>query len=191
MPGDGERLLAMFDRAVAWLAARGRSAQWGDKPWSTDPVRTERVHRMAADPGFRVAELDGEPAGALLLEDHPPAHVPVVAEAELYVGLLITDRRFAGYGIGSALLERARAEAREREIELLRVDCWAGGGGDLVRYYTGQGFTPTVQFDYHGWIGQVFEQRVRSMTDTPAAGGCVTANEPLPGSGGPAEMGAP
>ncbi|MEV6912611.1 GNAT family N-acetyltransferase [Amycolatopsis sp. NPDC051071] len=156
--GDFETLLNMFDEAVAWLAGRGSEGQWGTEPWSTIPKRVERVRGMADGPGLYIGEVGGEAAGAIILGDRFP-HVPPVEEPEIYVGLLLTSRRFAGHRVGSRLVEFALAEARERGIGLVRVDCWAGGDGDLQRYYESQGFKPTERFDVNGWIGQVFEQR--------------------------------
>ncbi|MEW2501513.1 GNAT family N-acetyltransferase [Amycolatopsis sp. NPDC047767] len=158
-PGDADTLLRFFDEAVEWLVARGSAGQWGDRPWSGIPHRASRVADMTKEPGLRLAEVDGEPAGALIVQDECPKHVPPAGERELYIGLLITSRRFAGHRVGARLLEYALAEAWKRGIGLVRVDCWAGGDGELQRYYEGQGFTPTVRFDVDGWIGQVFEQR--------------------------------
>lgn len=158
--GDVDILLRFFDEAVEWLVARGSSKQWGTEPWSGVPKRVERVQGMAADPGLRIAVVEGEPAGALIVsEDHDP-HVPAVDERELYVRLLITSRRFTGQRVGGRLVEYALDEAKRRGIALVRVDCWAGGDGDLQRYYESQGFKPTVRFDVDGWTGQVLEQRV-------------------------------
>ncbi|MGW3994943.1 GNAT family N-acetyltransferase [Amycolatopsis sp. NPDC004772] len=158
--GDVDTLLRFFDEAVEWLVARGSSKQWGTEPWSRVPKRVERVQGMAADPGLRIAVVDGEPAGALIVsEDHDP-HVPAVDERELYIRLLITSRRFTGRRVGGRLVEYALDEARRRGIDLVRVDCWAGGDGDLQRYYEGQGFKPTVRFAVDEWVGQVLEQRV-------------------------------
>jgi GNAT superfamily N-acetyltransferase len=159
-PGDADILLRFFDEAVEWLVARGSSKQWGTEPWSDVPKRVERVQGMAADPGLRIAMVEGEPAGALIIsEDHDP-HVPAVEERELYVRLLITSRRFAGQRVGGRLVEYALDDAKRRGIDLVRVDCWAGGDGDLQRYYESQGFKPTVRFHVEEWVGQVFEQRV-------------------------------
>ncbi|WP_326944233.1 GNAT family N-acetyltransferase [Amycolatopsis sp. NBC_01307] len=158
--GDVDILLRFFDEAVEWLVARGSSKQWGTEPWSGVPKRVERVQGMAADPGLRIAMVEGQPAGALIVsEDHDP-HVPAVDERELYVRLLITSRRFTGQRVGGRLVEYALDEAKRRGIDLVRVDCWAGGDGDLQRYYESQGFKPTVRFDVDGWTGQVLEQRV-------------------------------
>lgn len=46
---DHRILLGLFDTAVEWLVARGRSAQWGNEPWSGDPKKEERVRSMARD----------------------------------------------------------------------------------------------------------------------------------------------
>ncbi|MDT7728440.1 MAG: hypothetical protein QOI21_5016 [Actinomycetota bacterium] len=160
IPDDFGALLATFDDAVAWLAERGSAAQWGSEPWSGLPNRVDQVRLMVENPGLRVAEIDGEFAGAVVLDEQTLVHVPPVDERELYLRLLITARRFAGHGVGSRLISYALEEASRRGISLVRVDCWAGGDGALVRYYESQGFKPTVQFDVLGWIGQVFEQRV-------------------------------
>ncbi|PXY21432.1 GCN5 family acetyltransferase [Prauserella muralis] len=150
----------MFDGAVAWLTERGREGQWGSQPWSADARRVERVRGMAAGGGLLIAERGGEAAGAMVLTEHPPAHIPPVDEPELYIDLLITARQHTGAGVGAFLLGHARDEARRRGLGLLRVDCWAGGDGALVRYYTGQGFTPTETFQVGDWAGQVFACRL-------------------------------
>ncbi|MBB1152941.1 GNAT family N-acetyltransferase [Amycolatopsis dendrobii] len=157
--GDADVLLGFFDDAVAWLVARGSAGQWGTQPWSTNPKRVERVREFVAEPGFRMAEIDGKPAGALIL-GQPMPYTPQVDEPELYVRLLITSRQFTGHRVGSRLLRHSMDEAKRRGIDLVRVDCWAGGDGDLPRYYESQGFKPTEQFTVDGWLGQVLEQRV-------------------------------
>ncbi|SFO65605.1 GNAT family N-acetyltransferase [Amycolatopsis rubida] len=157
--GDADVVLGFFDDAVAWLVARGSAGQWGTEPWSKIPKRAERVREYAADPEFRMAEIDGKPAGALILGQAMP-YVPPVDEPELYVRLLITSRQFTGQRVGSRLLRHSMDEAKRRGIDLVRVDCWAGGDGDLPRYYQSQGFTPAEQFTVDGWLGQVLEQRV-------------------------------
>jgi hypothetical protein len=41
-PADLDPLLALTDSVVAWLAARGRSGQWGSAPLSADPGLRDR-----------------------------------------------------------------------------------------------------------------------------------------------------
>lgn len=161
-PGDGRDfpvLMAFFDAAVEWLVARGSAGQWGSGPWSGHPGREDRVRGMATGGGLFIAELDGEPVGALVLGDRLP-YSPAVDEPEVYIELLLTSRAHTGRGVGSALLAFAREETRRRGIGLLRVDCWSGGDGKLVEYYRGQGFTPTVEVPVNDTKVQVFEQRL-------------------------------
>ncbi len=96
----------------------------------------------------------------LHVSEAPPQYAPPVQERELYVHFLVASRDYAGRGIGRQLLDFAREQARQRGIQLVRVDCWAGGDGALVRYYMSAGFARTTEFTLGEWQGQVFEQRL-------------------------------
>ncbi|PZG15698.1 GNAT family N-acetyltransferase, partial [Spongiactinospora gelatinilytica] len=65
--GDVPAVLAMFDRAVAWLVGQGRVGQWGQEPFSGQAARVETVSGWAAGGGMRIAMLDGRPAGCMAL----------------------------------------------------------------------------------------------------------------------------
>lgn len=151
---DADLLLSWFDEAIRWLVARGQAGQWGSEAFSGQARRVEQVRSLAGSGGLRIAELHGQPAGALAIGD-APAYAPPVGSPELYILLLLTSRRLAGRGIGAALVRQAITEARAAERMLLRVDCWAGAPS-LVRWYERQGFTKTDTFDMHGWPGQIF-----------------------------------
>jgi GNAT superfamily N-acetyltransferase len=150
----------MLDGAVAWLAARGRTGQWGTDPWSARPKAVAQVTEIVRSGTPWLAEIDGEPVGTMTLTPHPTPYVAPVDEPEVYVHLLVTDRRFAGRGIGDALLAHAVAETRRQRIGLLRVDCYAGDDGRLVAYYRSQGFEPVERFTVGDWPGQLLAQRV-------------------------------
>jgi hypothetical protein len=68
--------------------------------------------------------------------------------------LLILDRD--GVPVG-ALAHGPRARAAGFEAQ--RVGCYAGGDGELVRFYESAGFTRTEPFDVHGWPGRLLERR--------------------------------
>jgi GNAT superfamily N-acetyltransferase len=155
-------LLDFLDEAVEWLASRGNAGQWGTEPFSTQPSQRDRVAGVLDDGELWIAEVDAEPAGALVVSENRKDFAPPVEEPELYVTLLVVSRRHAGAKIGSRLLDFAREQARARGVALMRVDCYAGGTGDLVRYYTRNGFTPTQTVTLRGgtWRGQLFEQRL-------------------------------
>uniref|UniRef100_A0AAU2JID1 GNAT family N-acetyltransferase n=1 Tax=Streptomyces sp. NBC_00049 TaxID=2903617 RepID=A0AAU2JID1_9ACTN len=154
--------LDMLDAAVAWMNDRGNTEQWGTVPYSQKPGGVERVERYMTENAPYIAELDGTPVGVLVLDSGPSPQLPVppVGEPELYVRLLVSDRRYPGLGIGTALLARAAEETRRAGVKLLRVDCWAGGGGELVAFYERAGFTPTDRFLSGDWPGQVLARRI-------------------------------
>ncbi|MBS2539922.1 GNAT family N-acetyltransferase, partial [Catenulispora sp. NF23] len=132
-------ILAFGDEAVAWMNARGNTQQWGTEPWSEGNGDREADFLKRADSGgMRILEdEDGTPLGAMVITEERQPYVPDAEERELYVNFLITSRKHVGRGLGRVLIERAEREAAERGIDLMRVDCWAGGGGSLVRAYEG------------------------------------------------------
>ena len=152
---DTRLLLDMFDEAVAWLVECGQPGQWGERPWSSRPETLAFVDKLACSGGLRIAELDGEPVGALVVGERP-GHVPPVDLPELYVNLLLTSRRHAGKQIGGRLVEVAIDDARAADLDMLGVDCWAGAP-TLIAWYRSQGFTPNGTFEVNGWKGQIFK----------------------------------
>ncbi|MFG2051468.1 GNAT family N-acetyltransferase [Micromonospora sp. NPDC048935] len=161
-PGDAPAVLKMLDAAVAWMNDRGNTEQWGTTPFSEKPGGIELVDRYLTEHLPYIAELDGTPAATLVLDSGPDPRAPITPadEPERYVRLLVSDRRFAGRSLGSALLAHAVAETRRAGVRLLRVDCWAGGDGTLVAFYERHGFTATETFRAGSWPGQVLAQRV-------------------------------
>lgn len=163
-PADAPAVLRLLDDATAWLVARGRTGQWGTEPASTDPRRIAQADAWSAGGGLWLAMLGDRPVGALVA-GAATDYVPPATEPELYVNLLVTDRAHSGSGIGGRLLAHAAELARGHGLSLLRVDCYAGGDGALVRWYERQGFTPTEPFtvDRPGrdpWPGQVLARRL-------------------------------
>ncbi|MFD8304307.1 GNAT family N-acetyltransferase [Streptomyces sp. NPDC059690] len=157
-------ILGMLDSCVEWLAGQGRTGQWGTRPLSQSPRTVESVVRYMEEGAAYIAEADGEPAATLTLTGAPGAylsHLPPVGEPERYIHWLASDRRFKGHGVGSALLAHAAEVTRGAGIGLLRVDCYAGGDGRLVRYYEDNGFARTETYLAAGdWPGQLLERRL-------------------------------
>jgi GNAT superfamily N-acetyltransferase len=153
-PLDAPLLLALFDEAIEWLVARGQTGQWGSQPYSARPAGVEQVERLASNGGLRIAEQAGTAVGALDLGS-APEYVPPSDHLESYVQLLLTSRTHARQGIGTVLVGRAIAEARQRGCEQLRVDCWAGAPS-LIAWYERHGFHRSGTFTLNGWRGQIF-----------------------------------
>ncbi|MYW05605.1 GNAT family N-acetyltransferase [Streptomyces sp. SID3343] len=150
---------------MAWLTARGQVGQWGSEPWSARPEAVERVEKRLREQTTRIAEVDGSAAGCCVVSDTPADYVDAAAEPELYVALLVVDRRFSGLGVGATLIADACEEARRRGVRLVRVDCYAGNGGGLVEQYVALGFTPLTTFTVERdgrqpWPGRVLGMRL-------------------------------
>lgn len=161
VPDDEAAVLRMGDEAVVWLAAQGRTGQWGVQPWTGDEKREKMIRERLAGGGGRIAETeDGEAVGVIVITEERQHYVPAVDERELYINLLLTSRGHRGKGIGALLVARARQEAASRGIDLIRVDCYAGDDGALMRWYTRTGFTPTERFTVGDWPGQVLQIRL-------------------------------
>lgn len=163
-PADAATVLGLLDAATAWLVARGRTGQWGTEPASADPRRIAQADAWADGGGLYLAMLGDTAVGALVVGS-ATASVPPATEPELFVNLLVTDRAHAGHGIGARLLAYAAELARERDLGLLRVDCYGGDDRALVRFYEGCGFTATDRFTVERpgrppWPGQVLERRL-------------------------------
>lgn len=156
---DAPILLDLFDESVRWMVERDLTAQWGSTPFSEAPKRVESIQKWAASGGLRICERDGAAAGALVLGDAQP-YVSPATEPELYVVVLIASHEPFARGAGAYLLSVAESEARDRGLGLLRVDCFAGNGGALVRFYEGCGFSRTETFTVGEWPGQVLQRRL-------------------------------
>ena len=88
-------------------------------------------------------------------------YVRPTSEPELYVVVLVGAHEPFARGAGAHLLSRAEEEARALGRGLLRVDCFAGNDGALVRFYERCGFTPDETFSVGEWPGQVLSRRIR------------------------------
>lgn len=158
--GDAPAVLDLFDQAIAWFRAIGNTGQWGVEPFSTQQRQIDRVTEWLGQPGGWIAELPDLPVAGIVILGERTDYVPPVDEDELYVRVLLASRSDAARGVGRALLELADAQARAAGLSLLRVDCYRGGTGRLVRFYESCGYAPTHEFIVGEWPGQVLERRL-------------------------------
>lgn len=161
---DVPLVLSFGDEAVAWMNARGNTQQWRTEPWTGNPEREAAFLKHADVGGLRILEEDdGTPLGAMTITEERQGYVPAVDERELYVNFLISARRHSGRGIGRMLIERAKQEAAERGIDLIRVDCWAGEDGNLVKVYESYGFSRVQEFFVGEWPGMLLAMRLSEL----------------------------
>jgi GNAT superfamily N-acetyltransferase len=174
-PEDVPAVLALGDEAVEWMNARGNTGQWGTSPWTGNEKREATVRSRAGGGGMRIAQdAAGGVIGAMVITPERQPYVPAVSEPELYVNLLLVSRRHVGRGIGGALISMAKQEAAELGVGLLRVDCWAGEAGSLVRVYEGYGFSRVQEFTVPvppsgQWPGMLLEMRTEPLARSGAA----------------------
>lgn len=152
---DAPAVLQVFDEVIAWFVDKGNDAQWGTEPWSASPRRVVQVTDACAMPGAWVVEApEGRILAALVLGESMP-YVPAASGPEMYVRLLIAARDKRARGLGRHLLAFADDRARSAGIKRLRVDCYAGGTGELVRFYQSCGYDRLSRFELEGWPGQL------------------------------------
>jgi GNAT superfamily N-acetyltransferase len=155
---DVAAVLGLLDGAVRWLVEQGRTGQWGTEQWTGNAKRTAQVTGWAVTGGLYLDRDDDGPLGALAVGPAPD-YLPPATEPELYVNLLVADPA-RGTGSGGRLLAFAADLARALHRGQLRVDCYAGGDGALVRYYERRGFVRTDPIAVGTWPGQVLVRRV-------------------------------
>ncbi|CAB3891021.1 MULTISPECIES: GNAT family N-acetyltransferase [Achromobacter] len=152
---DAPAVLRVFDEVIAWFVDMGNEGQWGSEPWSALPKRIANVTEACALPGAWVAEEPGGGIhGALVLGASMP-YVPAATAPEIYVRLLVASRDDRARGLGRRLLAFADEQARAAGVERMRVDCYGGGSGALVRFYESCGYERISTFDVNGWPGQL------------------------------------
>lgn len=163
-PDDAPAVLGLFDEAIAWFVQIGNTGQWGTEPFSGQPLWVERVSEWCSGPDSWVAtHAELGVCGALVLGS-AGSSVPAATEPELYVRSLIGSRDPRAKGTGRRLLALADERAADAGVSLLRVDCYAGGSGDLIGFYESCGYTRTETFTVEkhpqDWPGQVLARRL-------------------------------
>ncbi|WP_207226257.1 GNAT family N-acetyltransferase [Microterricola gilva] len=124
----------------------------------------ERISEWCAAPDSWVAtHAELGVCGALVLGE-ASSYVPAATEPELYVRSLIGSRDPRAKGAGRRLLALADERAAASGVTLLRVDCYAGGTGDLIAFYESCGYTRAETFAVEkqpqDWPGQVLARRL-------------------------------
>jgi len=148
MPGDLDEIRGLVREAAEWLRTSKDTDQWAN-PWPDPARQTERILNDLLK-GKTWIVWDGTSAAATITVDtEEPLHLneqPVWPahkrrEPALYVRRVIVSRRYAGLGLGAALLDWAADVAkRDHRAALIRIDVWTTNT-ELHAYYEGQRFT--------------------------------------------------
>ncbi|WP_138946126.1 GNAT family N-acetyltransferase [Plantibacter sp. M259] len=169
VPADAAAVLALFDEAIAWFVRIGNTRQWGTEPASGQERWITRVEQWCASSDAWVAEHPAVGVCGALVLGEALEYVPAATEPEVYVRVLIGSRDPRVKGTGRRLLAFAEERARAAGVGRMRVDCYAGGSGDLVRFYEAAGYERDVTFTVgdgaDAWPGQVLSRRVDVRND--------------------------
>lgn len=173
-PGDLHEVRRLLWEAAEWLRSKGTD-QWA-RPWPDRMGQRERIRNDVLE-GKTWLVWDGTTAAGTITVD---TDEPVAADEQrvwpdhksrepaVYVRRVIVGRRYAGLGLGAALLDWAADVARrDHGARLIRVDVWTTNRA-LHAYYEGQRFVrresrdPRELADYPSQA--LFEREVGPLT---------------------------
>jgi GNAT superfamily N-acetyltransferase len=146
--GDLDEVHGLVREAAKWLRTSKDTDQWAN-PWPDQAGQKERIlsdllkgkTRLVWDGAIAVATITIDTEEPVDLDERPvwPAHKR--REQALYIRRIVVSRRYAGLGLGAALLDWAADMARrDYEATLIRIDVWTTNL-NLHAYYEGQRFT--------------------------------------------------
>ena len=117
-PGDAPVVEDMLVEAARWVDAMGEIM------WDEGELAPERIAAEIAAGQFFIADVDGEPAGAIRFQLEDRLFWPDLTDDDsAFVHRLVVRRRHKGQGVSSALLHWAVDRARSMGKRYLRLDC--------------------------------------------------------------------
>jgi len=146
-----------LEDAARWVASLGYPA-W-DAGSFLDPNGRGRAQLTAAlgSGGLYLARLEGEPAATVSVFDVDERFWPGAPADALYVQKLAVLRRFAGRGLGRAILEWADHRAAEAGKAYLRLDCPRDDPG-VRAYYERAGYVHRGDLSAGGFEASLYER---------------------------------
>ena len=117
MPIDATTIQDMLKEAAQWVDALGVVM------WDEGELDPERVAREIAAGQFFIAEIDGDPAGAVRFQLEDRLFWPDLAvDDSAFIHRLVVRRRYKGHGVSTALMQWAVDRARSTGKSYLRLD---------------------------------------------------------------------
>jgi GNAT superfamily N-acetyltransferase len=147
-PGDLGKVRELVREAATWLRASKDTDQWAN-PWPDQAGQQERILSdllkgktwLLWDGTIAAATITVDTEEPVDLDERPvwPSHKR--GEPALYIRRVIVSRRYAGRGLGAALLDWAAKVAwSDYDVALIRIDVWTTNL-ELHAYYERQRFT--------------------------------------------------
>ena len=149
MPPDAATVQDMFEEAARWVDALGVVM------WDEGELDPGRMVREIAAGQFFIAEIDGDPAGAVRFQLEDQLFWPDLADDDsAFIHRLVVRRRYKGHGVSTALMQWAVSRARSIGKSYLRLDTDASRP-KLRQLYEGFGF----QFHSFRQVGAYYVAR--------------------------------
>jgi len=149
MPPDAATVQDMFEEAARWVDALGVVM------WDEGELDPGRMVREIAAGQFFIAEIDGDPAGAVRFQLEDQLFWPDLADDDsAFIHRLVVRRRYKGHGVSTALMQWAASRARSIGKSYLRLDTDASRP-KLRQLYEGFGF----QFHSFRQVGPYYVAR--------------------------------
>lgn len=140
LDADMPVIIGLIREAAEWLRTKNTN-QWA-RPWPDQAALNNRVRAAIAE-GTSWICWDGITPAATITAD--PQEDPYWSEVDpdepsVYVHRLVVSRKYAGEGLGAALLDWAGQSAkREHGARWIRLSAWTTNHG-LHEYYRRHGF---------------------------------------------------
>ncbi len=117
-PAEGDEISSILAEAEEWLRGEGMPM------WLPEELGVDRLRRDVAAGMHHLAIVDGDVAGTLRFQLEDEEYWPDLPAGEsAFVHRLAVRRRFAGTGVGTALLDWAAERALNLGRRTLRLDC--------------------------------------------------------------------
>ena len=153
--------------ATAWLVSIG-SDQWSGA--GIDVIAfTTRVRISIAEGGTWIAEVEGQPAATVAIDDHcddPELWTPAEQAESVIVHRMMADQAHRRRGLGAVLLDHADWIARQYGKRWVRLDAWTTNTR-LHDYYRQLGFR-LVRVSDPTWVSAALFERPVSTDQQPS-----------------------
>jgi len=114
---DATIIQDMLEEAAQWVDALGVVM------WDEGELDAGRVAREAAAGQFFLAEIGGDPAGAVRFQLEDQLFWPDLdGDESAFIHRLVVRRRYKGFGVSTALMQWAVSHARSMGKRYLRLD---------------------------------------------------------------------
>ena len=156
VPSDAATVRDMLEEAARWVDALGVVM------WDEDELDPGRMVREIVAGQFFIAEIDGDPAGAVRFQLEDQLFWPDLAgDDSAFIHRLVVRRRYKGHGVSTALMQWAVSRATSIGKSYLRLDTDASRP-KLRQLYEGFGF----QFHSFRQVGPYYVARYQyPLTD--------------------------